>query len=625
MIIYKNTINGFIKDCDEDLISSIIQFNLKHKRGLNVGASCKEIESWKTLKQISKILDYLPNKNNQYILLEFVIRDSFKRIDVMIFGKDENDIKNLAIIEMKGWSKIDLYGDTLLLNPNVSYGPCNHPSYEAYDYFFILTNMYSDVNDFKIYCYSYLPNYEYKNNNILKEKRFEHIISICETFCKNNNNEFLMLLKNHFSNCIDIKEIDKFDSLEYKPSKTFLEHMKDECNSIRLIGSQSVTYYKFVKLNDDFRKINKRVLFLISGSAGSSKTVVAFKMMTHLRSLGESSYLILPGPEFREAIKKSYNKKTSSNFIKGANSFIESDNIIVDEAHKATGRDSAHIFYERLFDKTRKSIISFIDNNQVINKKGITKDELKSIADKKNWAIVELNLLEQFRNGGDISYIDWLRKIIFNEDNNQEQFSNDFFDFNVLNHTEFNSKYKRMYENHNVRMVSFWTQTWDLNSLNPTVKIGECLYTWNPNWQWLSKYKENGNKSSLELERLCNKLNFNKDKKGEQYIGYFNTIQGYEFDYIFVHVPKLFYLKDNKIEVDISKLYMREMKSQIWSTKNILDENEKNKKEQLNKLYFLNRLFVNLTRGTKGTYVYFEDESLEKFFKSKILYNKRYS
>ena len=75
--------------------------------------------------------------------------------------------------------------------------------------------------------------------------------------------------------------------------------------------------------------------------------------------------------------------------------------------------------------------------------------------------------------------------------------------------------------------------------------------------------KENGNKSSLELERLCNKLNFNKDKKGEQYIGYFNTIQGYEFDYIFVHVPKLFYLKNNKIEVDISKLYMREMKSQI--------------------------------------------------------------
>ncbi len=626
MIIYKNSINGFIEDCESDEITSKILFSLKHKRGLNIGASLKERESWKTLKRVSKILADLDNKENQFVLLEFVIRDSFKRIDLMILGKDKNDKKNLAIIELKGWSQIQTYGDTLLLSPNVSYGPCNHPSDEAYTYYFILTNMYTEINDFNIVCYSYLPNYQYKTQNVLKEKRFSEIINLCNAYCKNDNDEFKYILKTHFSNDILEQEIDRFDSLEYKPSKSFKEHMKDECNSLKLIGSQNIAYYRFVELMNEFEKQNKKVIFLVSGSAGSGKTIVAFKMMTYLRSLGNKSYLILPGPEFRDAIKKMHVNKTSVDFIRGADSFLKADNLIIDEAHKATGRDAANIFYQRIIDNTNKCIVAFIDNQQVVNKKGISKNELREIAAQKSWAIVELNLLEQFRNGGDISYIDWLKNILFDVDNEQEFFSNDFFDFRILNEKDFNEKYKYMYEKDNVRMVSFWTQTWNLNSLDPNIKIGDSLYSWNPNWKWLEKYKSNGNKTTKQLERLCNTLNFNKDKKGSQYIGYFNTVQGYEFDYVFVHIPKLFYLdENNKINVDINQLDMSEMKSQIWATKNIKNIEEKTKKENLNKLYFLNRLFVNLTRGTKGAYVYIEDKKLEQYIKSKLLNNKRYS
>ena len=174
-------------------------------------------------------------------------------------------------------------------------------------------------------------------------------------------------------------------------------------------------------------------------------------------------------------------------------------------------------------------------------------------------------------------------------------------------------------------MVSFWTTRWDLNGLNPTVKIGDENYIWNPNWQWLQKYKNNVNKVTREIENLCLTQNFNVNKKGYQYIGYFNTVQGYEFDYIFVHVPKLFFLNDNnQIDVDLTKLEMEEMKSQVWSTSKIKNKEEKDKKEKLNKLYFLNRLFVNLTRGTKGAFVYIEDEKLNKYIKEKLIIKKEY-
>ncbi|QHG89432.1 DNA/RNA helicase domain-containing protein [Malacoplasma iowae] len=630
MIIYKKTIDEFIKDCDSDCIHAILLKELKERRGLNIGASVKEIESWKQLKKVANILSELNNKENQFVLLEYVIRDCFKRIDLIIIGKDHHENKNLAIVELKGWSTINLFKDSMLLYPNVSYGPCNHPSYEAYDYYQILTNMYViDEIKFNFYCYSYLPNYEYSNINVLIDKRFSSIIEKSYAFCKNENNKFINILKNHFSNCIDTNDVDILDDLKYKPSKSFSKDLEEECLSIRLYGTQNITYNRIIDTISDLDKTKKKNLFLISGSAGSGKTVVAFKLMTHLRSLSQTTNLILPGPEFREAVKNIFKNKTSKLFIKGANSHDfgnRIDNLIIDEGHKATGRDSARVFYERALKSINKNIITFIDNQQVVNKKGITKDELKELAYKNNWSITELYLSEQFRSGGDISYIDFLKNIIFNEENYQEKFVNEFFDFKILDHSEFNSMYQKMYHKYNIRMVSFWTTRWDLNSLNPTVKIGNEMYIWNPNWQWLQKYKENGNKTSKEIENLCLKLNFNIDKKGPQYIGYFNTVQGYEFDFIFVHIPKLFFLNEkNEIDVDLSQLEMEEMKSQVWSISKIKNEEEKNNKEKLNKLYFLNRLFVNLTRGTKGTFVYIEDDKLRQHFKNKIIIKKEYT
>lgn len=58
------------------------------------------------------------------------------------------------------------------------------------------------------------------------------------------------------------------------------------------------------------------------------------------------------------------------------------------------------------------------------------------------------------------------------------------------------------------------------------------------------------------------------------------------------------------------------LKCDLW--KKIKDKNELNRKIELNKLYFKNRLFICLTRGTKGAYVYFEDKKLEEYFKNSL-------
>ena len=214
MIIYKNTIDGFINDCYNDEIVEKVKLSLRLKRGINV--SKKEKISWSTLKVVSDHLKNINYKEYQYVLLEFVIRDSRQRIDLIIIGKDEKDRKNVAIIELKGWSKIELVGNSKLLKPNVSYGLCNHPSYEAYDYYWQLKNMYNDLKDFNMFPFSFLPNYSFKNENILNAKRFEDILEKSKSYCKSNENELHSVLNSHFSKPINEKEVDKFDDITYK-------------------------------------------------------------------------------------------------------------------------------------------------------------------------------------------------------------------------------------------------------------------------------------------------------------------------------------------------------------------------------------------------------------------------
>lgn len=177
-------------------------------------------------------------------------------------------------------------------------------------------------------------------------------------------------------------------------------------------------------------------------------------------------------------------------------------------------------------------------------------------------------------------------------------------------------------------MLSFWTQTWDIDNLdendlpNRNVKIGNSYYAWNPNWQWLEKLRINNKevKISSKLKKLCEEDNFNSIKKGKEYIAYFNTVQGSEFENVFVHIPNLFFwnLEEQKLDVDINKLDMREMKTQIWSLKNIKNVEELKKREELNKIYFKNRLLVNLTRATKEVYLFVEDENLRNILINSI-------
>lgn len=636
MIIYEETIGNFIKECqpkNHDILISKIKSNMKYKIGR--GVSFKEEESWRTtLTKIGSFFQDLTNKDDQYILLEFKIPTTQKRVDVILLGSDGKR-KSLLIIELKGWTESMHSEIEGALKINTVYGSAvSHPSREAEEYKYLLSNQYSDITDEygNLEAVSLLPNYEALENDPLLSEQFEALIEYIKVYTKDNIDHFKILLSKLFKQGIKRKDVDFLNKLEYKPTLDFQQHLEKQFEDIKLSTSQEIAFNNIKKQIDiHLSDPSNKKLITISGMPGSGKTIVAFKVLGYIYSHKKmTAKLQLPGPEFRNAVKSNpkFKANTLVNMISGAHSKSETEVNIVDEAHKAYGQANATAYYKQLF-KNQNFVIALIDDNQVISKKSFTKSQVQDLARIHNFDIIDLMLNEQFRNGGDATYVDWLKNWIFDEDNQQLSFVNNYFDFNVLDDAEFHSTYLEMYKDYNVRMASFWTQKWnadfdDENKPLRKIKIGSMKYIWNPNNYWVNSFLTNNpdKKVPKDFKKEVVNKNFNLHKKGPEYVAYFNTIQGSEFDYIFVHVPKLFYLDhNNKLSVDLNQLDMTDMRTQIWTKNNMPNDSKKT----LNDLYFKNRLLVNLTRGTKGVYIYCEDDKLQKWIHSKIIKSKIHS
>lgn len=628
MIIYEDSIKNFIEHCrpeNHDILVTQIKSNMKSKLGR--GVSLSEERSWRTtLTKVSTFFEDLSHKEDQYILLEFKVPTTQKRIDVILVGSDGKR-KSLLIIELKGWSrsKESLIEGALMID--AIYGAAvAHPSKEAEEYKYLLTNQFSDISDEfpNLEAISLLPNYEVLENDPLLADQFKALIEYIKVYTKDDVEKFKNLLNQLFKQGIKRQDVDFLNKLEYKPTLDFQKHLEQQFENIQLSTSQELAF-NTIKREIDFHLNNptNKKLITISGMPGSGKTVIAFKILGYIYANKKmTAKLQLPGPEFRDAVKKIFNKNDFINMIGGAYSKAEHQLVIIDEAHKAYGQGTSKQFYNELF-RNQNFVITLIDDNQVVNKKGYTKTQVIEQAREYKFDIIEIDLQEQFRNGGDALYIDWLANWIHNKDNNQDYYVNNSYEFDVLEEKEFHSKYKNMYETNNVRMASFWTQQWnaefdDDEQPKKKIKVGHEFYIWNPNDYWVKSFQKNFPNDSVPkwfTKEVVNK-NFNKDKKGSEYIAYFNTVQGSEFEYIFVHLPKLFFLNDNnELDVDLMELDFGDMHSQVWMSKGLPNK----EKEELNKLYFKNRLLVNLTRGTKGTFIYCEDKKLQKWITEKIM------
>ena len=634
MIIYDSSVKDFIKNSKSPLqLAAIIRKNLLEKFGIKVAEN--EQRSW--TRSLPKIADLLIRSKNDHrkVLIEFNIPCSKKRVDFIILGKNKNNKPSAWIVELKQWSQVtEVEWNEFRVAKYID----AHPSFQARDYQEIINEKMGLRKLVDVKASAYLHNMKNKNNALFKGE-YQDILNKAYLYIQNEQKKLKNSIKFHTIIKNGNKAFSYFKDMKWMPTKKFQDIVKEDFENIKLIGSQELIYQKIKKFIKN-KKHSDKLTFLISGDPGSGKTIIAFKLLNLLvLELKMDIQMMLPGQELRAAFKKQLYSKALSNNISGSTIWKDFDAAIIDEGHKAIAINKGLINYQRNYEKLKFAII-FIDDDQVINRKGVTKQEVKEIAQKNDHKVYEYNVEENFRNNGERQLLDWIdtnfynRKITFGDiEYQQENYVNKSQNYKLYsykNAKDFtNSYFKVKKENTSTRIVSFWSQSFyigpaDKNGFpKPTLFIGKEGFIWNPNEEWKKTLNDNNVEYFKNYNKEVKRFAKNRDlfltgNPHERFIAYFNHIQGYEFKNIFVYIPKVFTYENQEIIFHRNRLAKEVRISQTWS----LNSTSKGLKNQdpylLNKKYFLNRLKVMLTRGTSSTHVFAEDKKLNDYINQKI-------
>jgi len=621
MIVYENTLGGFIKNCECGRIALMVRDYINRA---GFGSADNEFHSWEhSLPEIADVLDDPEIDKDIDVAVEYKLPLTKNRIDFILYGNDNDGKGNMVIIELKQWSSQVKDANKLFHVRTLGGGSFGiekdylHPSYQSYSYKASLENFneYIQDNEVGIESCSYLHNLDKVNDIVLDNEEKFPFVKASPVFYRGDKLQLASFVKKYVKHG-NRKLLYQIENSKIRPSKDFAKMMddalkgnamftldKNQIDSVATIVQQTLNAIENVK----------RKTIIIKGGPGCGKSVVALNALGQL--LNRKAQPInacyttpnfTPGEAFSEdLVDKDYKKSAIRNLIKKTASFSRADEmdfdcIIVDEGHRAfTWRFGQGVkrnvdMIDRIFYASRVNVF-FIDEDQTIAKDDyLTIERIHEYAKKYNSEVIEnddLVLTSQFRCLGGDDYIGFVDGFLgFDHTGFKKYKANNRYDLQVFDsasdmwnaiHNK-QSKYKRC------RLLAGYTHEWvsqkDDTQFDFVLDNGNFKMKWNLN--------------------ACPTAYINDPDQWDR-IGCIHTIQGVDMEYAGVIIGKDIIFRNGKIIFDKSMNAKTDTRSGIRTA----SDEEANRRIR-------NTYKVLLTRAIYGTYIYCEDKPLNDFLKT---------
>jgi uncharacterized protein len=613
MRLYEGTIAEFndavIKNELADRISA--SFECSFHRA--VGPS--EYRAWQqSLNYLKNSFEYTGLKENK-IIIEYQLPYSTRRIDVLLFGRNQRQSDGIVLMELKQWSNENVEDCPVEGNIVVDYGKFRkeqvHPSlqvqayhYDLKDFITLFTENPETVLDSCAYCHNYSRLGE---NPVLFFPKFKKEINEFPVFAKEDVQALGIYLKERLSAGNGFEIFGKFITSPIRPSKMLLEHTSEMINKqqiFNLIDDQIAAYNSVMHKAKQLSQTSRKSIVIVKGGPGTGKSVIALEVMGELMRKGKIVFHATGSSAFTNTLRKIVGARAQKLF-KFFNSFTKTepnsiDVLICDEAHRV--RKTSDNRYTRREDRSdlpqidellrvAKLSIFLIDENQIvrpheIGSVGLIKESATRF-NVRDEDIAEFELRTQFRCSGSDAYLQWLDKVLNIIDSEGVSFDARM-QFKIFpSPSEMMNEIRRRNseKKNSARIVAGFCWPWSAPNRDRTlvndVKIGDFEMPWEKKdtfWKWAT------------------------DDSGMEQVGTVYTAQGFEFDYIGV-------IFGNDLVYD-------------WGThgwkaipQNSHDSQVKRSNPDLTR--HLQHVYrVLMSRAHKGVYVYFMDRETERYFRS---------
>jgi DUF2075 family protein len=551
------------------------------------------------------------------IIIEYELPYSTRRIDALIFGRDQHRGDSVVLIELKQWSNENVEDCPSEGNIVVDYGRFKreqpHPSLQVQGYHYDLKDfltVFGEKPEITLNSCAYCHNYSREGPNpILFSPKFKKETEAFPVFAKEDVQTLGAYLRERLSEGNGFELFGRFVTSPIRPSKKLLEHTSEMINKqqfFNLIDDQIAAYNSIMHKAKKLSKTDRKSIVIVNGGPGTGKSVIALEVMGELMRQGKTVFHATGSSAFTNTLRKLVGSR-GQRLFKFSDSFMttEPDSIevlIFDEAHRI--RKTSQGRYTRREDRSNlpqidellrlaRLNIFFIDENQIVRPEEIGSVALIKEAGKRFGVneedIAEFELKTQFRCSGSDAYLQWLDKVLGITDS--EEFSFDarmqFKIFSSPTEMMGEIRQRNLEKKNSARIVAGFCWPWSKpnsdGSLVNDVRIGDFAMPWEKKdafWKWAT------------------------DDSGMEQVGTIYTAQGFEFDYIGL-------IFGNDLVYDWDKQQWRSV------PQNSHDIQVKRNNPDLTR-HLQNVYRVLMSRAHRGVYVYFMNEDTERYFRSAL-------
>ena len=626
MRLYQNSAQELINDLNYNKLSDKLKQSFVAYYGHN--PSQGEYNAWNNSFQFIKN-ELQENKlYNIYVVIEYELPYSARRIDVILMGHGTENFKNIIIVELKQWSsaKLSEIEGNVITYVGHQEREVPHPSEQVAGYYYYMKDFMEIFNrdDYGLYGCSYCHNYSQTDKTLL-DVSFNNVLSKFPLFTRDDFKKFGDYLKDKLSNGNGLDVYNDFITGDIKPSKKLIDYTSDILRNQKvfsLIDDQILANNTIIDRAKKAATFKHKSVIIVEGGPGTGKSVIALNAMAELLSKGFKVYHATGSKAFTSSLQKivgSGDMRSVKNFFLYFNSVShaitnEIDVLIADEAHRI--RKSSNNRYtrperrstlpqiEELINSAKVSVF-FIDEHQLVRPEEIGSIKLITEAAKKFGAkVYNFQLKTQFRCSGSDGYLNWIDSLLnINDTGNEFLSKNEKMEFKIVDDPQIlrdEMNLRNSKNTNSARMVAGFCWPWSNPNENGTlvddIVIGDFKATWELKDFAKIKFTKKPETPAWNLWPI--------DPSCSNQVGSIYTIQGLEFDYIFL-------IWGNDLVYDYS------INDWVGKPENSKDPVIRKGKEKFTE-HVKNIYRILLTRARYGVYVYFVDADTRKFVESRI-------
>ena len=428
MLVYHNTVAGFLADVDDNMIDSKVQAKVRER--LNMGVSDSELTSWgNSLVRVAAPLRRSTVPEDAGVSIECQLPMSSKRIDFILSGYNAEGEPHVVIIELKQWSEVSVTAQDGLVQTFLGGGirTTSHPSYQAWSYAEYLHGFNETVELEGIHLQPCAFLHNCTDGTAVLDKRYSVYTEQAPVFLKQNVSDLRGFLEHFVQTGDNGVLMDKIDHGRIRPSKSLADSLVALLKKQRefiLLDEQKVAFELAMAAirNCQANASSPKQVLIVRGGPGTGKSVVAINLLVSALTEGNNAAYVTKNAAPRDVYESKLTGTTGTlaktryrALFKGSGAFVESAAdafaaLIVDEAHRLNEKSG---LYANLGENQIKEIIDaarcsvfFLDEDQRIHINDIgSEDEIRRWAEAAGAKVTDLDLPSQFRCNGEDGYL----------------------------------------------------------------------------------------------------------------------------------------------------------------------------------------------------------------------------